>query len=318
MSVSIKKVALIIIYNHQYNKNIEISEAIYNGRFSNIYHLVPFYNGDRSNVIPVYDNSFYFQGYVAQGFKKYFHEEFSHYFFVADDLILNPVINEINYAEYLNLHDKSSFLSGFISLHETKVWWGRVKQAFQYQLNIPGVESANQLPPYHEAIRKFQKFKLDIKPLRFSQIWKWPTTMTDLALIFYKDMFYFFRLLYSKLFHVEYHLKYPMVGSYSDVFVVHSDTLKEFCHYCGVFAATELFVEIALPTSLVLSADEIVTETQLKLRGKALWTSDDYKILEKFEGQLDILLNNFPSDCLYLHPIKLSQWKINTPAKPSS
>ena len=60
------KVALIIIYNHQYIKNIEITERIYNGKFSNIYHLVPFYHGVRSNVIPVYDNSHYFQGYVAQ------------------------------------------------------------------------------------------------------------------------------------------------------------------------------------------------------------------------------------------------------------
>ena len=46
------RVALIIIYNHQYNKNIDILERIYNGRFSNIYHLVPFYNGEKQNVIP--------------------------------------------------------------------------------------------------------------------------------------------------------------------------------------------------------------------------------------------------------------------------
>jgi len=87
------KVALIIIYNHQYNKNIDILERIYNGRFSNIYHLVPFYNGEKQNVIPVYDSSYYFQGYVAQGFKSYFKEEFTHYFFVADDLILNTKKN---------------------------------------------------------------------------------------------------------------------------------------------------------------------------------------------------------------------------------
>ncbi len=56
------KIALVIIYNHQYNKNIDILERIYKGRFSHIYHLIPFYQGDKENVIPVYDASLYFQG----------------------------------------------------------------------------------------------------------------------------------------------------------------------------------------------------------------------------------------------------------------
>jgi len=105
-------VALIIIYNHQYNKNIEILEQIYKGRFSNIYHLVPFYNGEKPNVIPVYENSYYFQGYVAQGFKSYFRKDYAHYFFIADDLILNPIIDETNYTSYLNLNSNSCFLVG--------------------------------------------------------------------------------------------------------------------------------------------------------------------------------------------------------------
>jgi len=110
-------VALIIIYNHQYNKNIEILEQIYKGRFSNIYHLVPFYNGEKPNVIAVYENSFYFHGYVAQGFKSYFRKDYAHYFFIADDLILNPIIDETNYTLYLNLNSNSCFLPNFIILH---------------------------------------------------------------------------------------------------------------------------------------------------------------------------------------------------------
>src|ERR1700743_1228199 len=97
------KVALIIIYNHRYDKNIELLEQIYKSRFSNIYHLIPFYNGNKENVIAVYDNSFYFEGYIAQGLKSYFKEDYTHYFFVADDMVLNPVVNEHNYAEHLKL-----------------------------------------------------------------------------------------------------------------------------------------------------------------------------------------------------------------------
>ena len=75
-------VALIIIYNHRYDKNISVLEKLYNSRFSDIYHLVPFYDGNKTNVIPVYENSFYFQNYVAQGLKSYFNEKYKHYFFI--------------------------------------------------------------------------------------------------------------------------------------------------------------------------------------------------------------------------------------------
>ena len=114
------KVALVIIYNHKYNKNIEILERIYKDRFSNIYHLVPFYNGDNPNVIPVYENSWYFQGYISQGFKSYFKEEYTHYFFVADDLILNPKINENNYAEHLKLNSNTCFIPYLFNLNDPR------------------------------------------------------------------------------------------------------------------------------------------------------------------------------------------------------
>src|SRR5205085_6532757 len=71
--------ALVIIYNHQYDENIERLEHLYKRRFGSIFHLVPFYRGSRSNVVPVYENSHYFQGYIAQAFRAFFREDFSHY-----------------------------------------------------------------------------------------------------------------------------------------------------------------------------------------------------------------------------------------------
>src|SRR5690348_16209399 len=114
------KVALIIIYNHQYNKNIEIVERIYKNKFSNIYHLVPFYRGEKSNVIAVYQSSYYFHGYVSQGLKSFFKKEYSHYFFIADDMILNPMINEDNYREYLHLSDHSCFIPRLSTIDEAQ------------------------------------------------------------------------------------------------------------------------------------------------------------------------------------------------------
>ena len=309
------KVALIIIYNHQYNKNIDVLEQIYKDRFSNIYHLVPFYNGEKRNVIPVYENSYYFQGYVAQGFNSYFNESFTHYFFVADDLVLNPIINENNYYEHLNLTLTSCFIPGFITLHKRNDFWARVGEAFRWRVNQRGVEANNQLPSYEEAFKKFQEFGLEIKPLHFNQINRLPNSIFEwlrplISRSFFNHTSFILSYLKSKLRKKTYSLPYPIVGSYSDIFVVSADNIKQFCHYCGVFATTELFVEVGLPTSLVLSAKEIITERDLKLRGKALWTKKDYQELNKYDNSLNKLFAEFPTDYLYLHPIKLSKWNI--------
>lgn len=306
------KVALIIIYNHQYNRNIEILERIYKDRFSNIYHLVPFYNGEKQNVIPVYECSYYFQGYISQGFKSYFKEDYTHYFFIADDLILKPIINENNYSEHFKLKPNSCFIPGFITLHEVE-WWPRVREAFRWNINFPGVEAKNQLPEYDKALQKFQQHNLEIKPIRFNQIWKTPTSFGGwvrplTSRHIFSHGLKILRFFISKLTRKKYSLPYPIVGSYSDICIVSSETIKQFSHYCGVFSVTKLFVEVALPTSLILSAKEIITEKNLKFQGKALWTQEQYKELDKYDSSLNKLLVEFPSNYLYLHPIKLSKW----------
>lgn len=298
-------VALIIIYNHQYNKNIEILEKIYRQKFSKIYHLVPFYCGNKENVIPVYENSFYFQGYVAQGLNKYFDNTVSHYLFIADDLILNPIINETNYCEYFGLSESSCFLSEFITLHELRKEWPRVAEGYNYKLLTPGIEAKDQIPEYNETLKRFNAVGLSIKPLAFNQIWHMPRTMRDWGYLFAKDPGFFLRRLCKR----EFNLPYPLVGGYSDIFVVSSAVIRQFCHYCGVFAATNLFVELAIPTSMVMSTNQITTESSIALRGQALWTKEDYGILDRYEGNLEMLLKEFPGGRLFLHPVKLSKWR---------
>lgn len=310
-------VALIIIYNHKFDRNIEVVERIYKDRFSTIFHIVPFYDGDKSNVISVYENSHYFQGYVAQAYSGFFNEKFDHYFFIADDLILNPAINENNYVEHLKLKSKTCFLPGFISFHDENSLWGRVQNAFDFNINAPGIEVKNELPTYEQALAAFQKIGLEIKPVNYNLISRSPNSVAGFLKKAVRDKTYVFKYLKNK----KHSLPYPTVGSYSDIFVVSSDAIKQFKHYCGVFAATNLFVEIGLPTAMVLSAQEIVTEKDLNFQGKALWpdgyarmnsvpelAKDDFKELDKYDHNLKELLGNFPENYLYLHPIKLSQW----------
>ena len=282
-----KKSALILIYNHHHTKNIDTLEQIYRDRFSIIYHLIPFYRGDRENVIPVYENSYYFQGYIAQGLKVFGIEKVDHFIFAADDLMINPAIDEFNYSEHLNLKENSCFIPGIVSFHERKEWWARTGDAFNYSVQVPGVEAGDHIPQYEEAVKRFNRFNLEIKPLKYNQIWKEPIVENS----------------------ADYHLSYPLAGSYSDFFVISSKSIKEFSHYCGVFAATKLFVEVAIPTAIILSADEVIIEKDINLRGRALWTQGDFKMLDKYNFSLNQLMTNFPENYLYLHPIKLSKWK---------
>jgi hypothetical protein len=104
-------------------------------------------------------------------------------------------------------------------------------------------------------------------------------------------------------------LRYPMARGYADIFIIAKSNMEKFVQYCGVFAATDLFVEVAIPTAIALSAKEIKFEKELQLRGRALWSEEELASLEIYHYDLETLLQNFPESYIFLHPIKLSQWK---------
>ncbi len=280
----VNQVALIIIYNHRYDTNIDILEKLYKNRFTDIFHLMPFYDGDKPNVISVYENSYYFQGYIAQGLRSYFNENYEYYFFIADDLILNPIINEKNYKEIFKLDTETSFIPHLDYPNNGFWYWN--KSVIEYRMEVDGIEFKGLLPDYYEALKKMEYFNIKNEYVDAENI--------------YLDE--------RKNSGEKYKLHYPVARGYSDITIVSKYSIKKFCHFCGIFAASHLFVECALPTSLILTCKKIICERDLLLQGRALWTKDDYEILEKYQQNLKKLLNDFPQNYLYLHPIKLSKW----------
>lgn len=312
-------VALIIIYNHKYVKNIDILEKLYERRFSNIFHLMPFYNGNKKNVISVYENSYYFQGYIAQGFSIFSDKKIDHYFFVADDLFLNPNINENNYEDWFQIKSSDSFLPEFFALHNDNKYWRCNAFACNYmRKNLRGLEVPNELPKYREAYERLSRHGIKVKPLKTIHICQrghrlnttvlTPTYKKILPYFYYEFKYFYNKIANFLLGKHHLQLKYPLVGSYSDILIVSQNSIKKFAHYCGVFAAQRLFVELAIPTALLLSSESIVTEKATKHKGKPLWTDHDYNVLNKYNKNLNKLLIDFLEDCLYIHPIKLSQW----------
>ncbi|MDD3363436.1 MAG: hypothetical protein PHZ03_00485 [Syntrophomonas sp.] len=271
----LSEVALILVFNHRYDQNIEKLQRIYEKRFSNIFYLMPFYDGNKEGVIPVYENSFQFQGFFAQGITQLFQEKFSHYIFIADDLILNPILNDSNIIEILHLHNQAAYIKSLTPLTAIDSGWSHLAGVFKVFQDYNGVEFRKQLPPANEALSLMGSHGIQMDLDNFAP-------------------------------------KYPLVTGYSDFVVVGHESIKRFCRLCGIFAAMRLHAEVATPTALALSAKKIIRENEVDLMGTELWSKENRLELErKYDRDLNKLMESFDKGSLYIHPVKLTGWKIN-------
>lgn len=313
-----KKVALIVIFNHRYDKNLPILEDMYRTRFSNRYYLVPFYDGDMKNVIPVYGRSIFFEGYIAQGFNSFFKEEYEHYLFVADDMIIHPKINEDNYQQFFEVNEGQSYIPRLMPLHTAGKFWLGTLAAFCYRKKQKYVEVDKELPSYKDAVKRMNNQGVEIRELARKEIFG-PFTIKIGSTVNKARLGIRILTRLKNPFKRRYRLNYPLIGSYSDIILVSAESIKDFIHYCGVFASTSLFAEIAIPTALVLASNKkIVTENQMKHQGMSYWhgsenvfwysQESDISTLENKFKDLDDIIQNFPDNFLYMHPVKLSKW----------
>ena len=320
------KICLVIIYNHNFEKNIDVLDRIYAGRFSHVYHVMPFYRGSRANVIGVYECSYQFNGYIAQASKIFSDETYSHYVFVADDMCLNPNFNESNIVNLLKLEESEGFLPirRLLTDRDFIDWsgWG-----VPGVLNMASTENATEwqafFPTPEEARKKFQSVGLDwrrvvsIKTISFMSRFlranqdnpykiKTNPVVRMLARWFCKPSGRDAVPLDSKK------IMYPLVWGYADFFVLPQSAAVEFFRLCGIFAAMRQFVEIAIPTALTLTCKRVQT---LKTTGlKADPPGEDHirlsnVIEERYDLSYERFLSDYPHDYVYVHPIKISRWR---------
>ena len=324
------KAALVIIFNHRYDKNIALLEKLYKDRFAHIYYLVPFYDGERTDVISVYENSYQYQGYIAQGLRSFFRPEFRHYLFVADDLLLNPAINEDNYEDHFGLDEDTSFVPEPFAAHDLhngetlrfevykrrgkdRFYWWRLMDLAKYRHRVEGLENASEMPTYQEAELRLKQHGFVMQPLTFMDLYGPPPRLPKTKASWKATWQYLKRLRHYQW---AYKLDYPAVASFSDILIVSEKSIRKFAHYCGVFAANALFVEFAIPTALLLASDRVMTEPKLQRRGDIYWsytereTSNYMEAMKPYGNDLCHLLERFPVEKLYIHPIKLSRWQM--------
>lgn len=317
-------VDLVIIYNHKFESNVAKLEKLYRGRFHQIWHLMPFYQGDGPNVIPVYDGSYTFQGFVAHAHRRLMESGAESYLFVGDDLLLDPGINQNNIHHALQLPRGAAYISSFYDLSQGEFSRG-VTEARQASLSQRGLQIHGELPPKEEALRLIRRHS----PVKSMILQKYSPLAPPYVHPILPNLRTNWNVWKGRVWHRREQLlcwsrpiemTYPFVGGYADIFLCPRDTLPAFAHVCGVFAAARVFVEIALPTALALTNERISTEATGAKSGFDVWfppptwgemikrkkTVDE---IESVAGRsLERLAEAWPSDTLFIHPMKLSKW----------
>lgn len=324
------KPVLVVIYNNKYLQNVEIINKTYKDRFSRIYHLMPYYFPSEKlskldNVIGVSGHPYYHQDYLYQGLENYYKEDASHYIFVADDLILNPFINENNYLEYFKLSENSSFINFLRPFNKLSNKFKKghfMKDTYKFDrryLELRGFDEIKNIPSFAEAVERFKLYGLDVANCS--------DNLYDILPRRYKFESIYSNKLLNSLAYLYSHAKqliiprkmdYPLAFGFADIFIIPKNDIHKLCYYCSIFAAANIVVELAIPTSLVLINDDI------KLINELGYKFIDYNApinminapklvnyLLNYQDGLDKLSHYWVDDYLYAHPVKLSNYNRN-------
>ena len=308
------KVCLVIIFNHRFDKNLPLLRKIYGERFSEIRFLMPFYDGADADVIPVYESSYQFQGYLIQAYEKLKDIPCSHYLFIADDLIINPNFDEKNFVEQSTMLDKKFLCMEFSPLNSPNKFRWHWTAGSSKPFYDPATSWRNSLYTYGEALDKFNNFFGENYKEAYDEAFFGNPNVPGGTMIggwndaqgFIRIANYFIATNGNTL-----HIPYPMAcrGGGADIFCIIKDSLFEFSRLCGIFSAMNMFVEIAIPTATVLTYkrnDVVFFKSSSEL---IMWGNDRIAFENKYDKDFSRLYNEWDGKLFYVHPVKLSGWK---------
>ena len=311
------QVCAIFLFNHKFEANVARLEKMYADRFQHRRYIMPFASAPDRQVLRVYELSWNFSGHMAQAAAGYVDPEFTHYAFIADDLILNPALDEHNLVEHLGIGMDGGYIKSLAATDAVRYRWPwSGETAMSLRKFGRGFDYRKELPSADEAKARFEAMGLHFpKPV--------PRSL--------KDLIYTFGTLPRRspwaflmgLGTLGKAAEFPLLSGYADFVVVPASAIKQFVHYCGVFAALNIFAEVAVPTALALSAQHTVTELEIgshfkneearrlpgRAKGVEFWDPDEANTFaERMEYSLDKLVSDYPPEWLYVHPVKLSRF----------
>jgi hypothetical protein len=300
---------LVVIFNHAYPDNIPTLRRLYGRRFSRIVFLLPNRRVSDPACFTAYRGSYAFHGLVADAREFLLAQDADTYVFAADDLVLNPALADDTVADSLRLGEHDGFAPEFKLLAGRRhvdaagrlgqespgrdwPWTRRVLSRLdsRHPMLGSGVEGyLAELPDRETALRKFRQYgepllSLEMPPgLRrgVRRLLSWldrPTVHT---------------------------LPLPLAYGISDLFAVRRSRLDRLAHYLGVLAALDLFVEVAVPTALILATERVITAGQVGWQFS--WAPSSWNSVEYTFRSLPDLEARYPTSQLFVHPVKLSQ-----------
>ncbi|QNE32451.1 hypothetical protein F1C10_11180 [Sphingomonas sp. NBWT7] len=315
MDTTPSSLTAVFLFNHRFEKNIDKLERIYKDRFSTRKYIMPFASRNDNQVTRVYETSWNFSGHIAQAGPSITVPGTTHYVVIADDLILNPQLNEHNLLDKLGLAADAAYIKSLASVDTLRYkWWRAFGETLNLDSRASGFDFRQELPSAEEAQSRFEKLGVDFRLPRPKGIRDWRN-----ALWVFPGAFGWSAMLRYR----RHRTSYPLIFGYADFFIVPAAAWERFLHYCGVFAALNCFAEVAVPTALSLAADKVVTELPINehfirsrprqpgpsLQGRELWGATAINgFVQPFDRSLDRLLHDFPKELLYVHPVKLSQF----------
>lgn len=305
--MGLSKVTLVIVFNHKYNKNIPLLEELYSAKFSDIVYIVPFYkmgelNDEKYQIVSVYDTSYSFQGYIAQAYESLRKHDADYYLFIGDDLILHPEISENNFRKYFKLSEGESYNTEICKINEPfgKYSWdySRVYHNLMRFCDDRFVNFRSEIPDKAEAFRIAEE--------------KGYTDFTIDKLLYLKNRGIKGRIkgVIERKKSIPKEVVYPLFGGYSDLCIISGNDFLDFAHMAGVLAAIGVFAEIAIPTSMVLTCKKIKQQKDTDFERGDIWGMENKRAFgDKYGFSLKRLFASWPENILFIHPIKLSQWK---------
>lgn len=313
--MSSTKTCLVVFYNHHFPENIGRINALYESRFDEVVHLLPFLEEETSDTVSVARSSHSFSGFFHDARSVLRSSACERFLFIADDLLLNPKVNSHSLDDCFGLSGaEDAFVATLKSFDTQTSFWRHASSALSFHLLTQARDLRHALPSRPEAFALLERHNVASHSVKLRALYP-----SKLALI-YALVTHLFRKLDGLLrrglgvlgkddwrVKLGLELEYPLAHGYSDIFLVPKSNFEKFAHYCGVFAAGGLFSEIAVPTAIALSCDTVLTEDSAPLRGGAIWGNSRNE-LQKNNRSLSRLMVDFPRDLLYIHPIKLSEW----------
>ncbi|MBW8785646.1 MAG: hypothetical protein JF593_13585 [Novosphingobium sp.] len=312
-------VKTLFLFNHRFEANLPLLDRIYGPRFSRRHTIMPFASSPgptRSRVAELGRN---FSGHFAQSAHDWIEPEVTHYVVIPDDLLLNPALDESNLIAALRLKPGEAYTKNLIAADALRFAWPWAGEAAAtFEQSAKAIDLHPLLPPAAEARARFESMGLAfptpavlggranagthvrmIRNAKRAYLHAWSLRTRPAA--------------------------FPLLAGYSDFLVIPAEAIDQFVHYCGVFAALNVFAEVAVPTALALAAEHVRTELALNthfldpgpplrdpaaLRGIELWNPADMAAHSQlFAGDLDHLFAQFPKEWLYVHPVKLSAYR---------